>query len=123
MLRLPILATILAFPALPSQADPARVDSVSLAERSGTWTVSVTISHGDTGWDDYADGWRVETPEGEVLATRVLHHPHVEEQPFTRSLPNVPLPDGLTDVMIRTRTNTEGWAETAWGPFELPDAP
>jgi hypothetical protein len=47
------------------------------------------LRHGDTGWDDYADGWRIETPAGEVLGTRVLHHPHVEEQPFTRSLGGV----------------------------------
>jgi hypothetical protein len=37
-------------------ADPAEVAAVSLAQSSGSWTVSVTISHGDTGWDDYADG-------------------------------------------------------------------
>jgi hypothetical protein len=56
-------------------ADPAEVAAVSLAQSSGSWTVSVTISHGDTGWDDYADGWRVEAPGGDILGTRVLHHP------------------------------------------------
>ncbi len=34
---------------------------------------------------DYVDGWHVETAEGEILGTRILLHPHVGEQPFTRS--------------------------------------
>ena len=42
--------------------------------------------HPDTGWDDYADGWRVLDMDGNELGMRVLHHPHVDEQPFTRSL-------------------------------------
>jgi hypothetical protein len=102
-------------------ADPAEVAAVSLAQSSGSWTVSVTISHGDTGWDDYADGWRVETPGGDILGTRVLHHPHVEEQPFTRSLSGVGLPDGITEIVIRTRTNVTGWAEEVSAPIAIPE--
>jgi hypothetical protein len=109
--------------AFPTHADPAVVEDVTLQERSGSWTVSVTISHGDTGWDDYADGWRVETEDGAVLGTRVLHHPHVEEQPFTRSLSGVLLPDGIAQVMIRTSTNFDGWAAAPEGPYFLPDGP
>jgi hypothetical protein len=102
-------------------ADPAEVAAVSLAQSSGSWTVSVTISHGDTGWDDYADGWRVEAPGGDILGTRVLHHPHVEEQPFTRSLSGVDLPDGITEIVIRTRTNVTGWAEEVSAPIAIPE--
>jgi hypothetical protein len=104
----------------PAPADPARVEAVEFRERGGTWTVSVTIRHGDTGWDDYADGWRVEAPDGTVLGTRVLHHPHVEEQPFTRSLGDVTMPPDLDEVTIRTRTSVTGWADAAFGPVPLP---
>ena len=106
-------------PALTAQADPAVVERVTLNERAGTWTVSVTISHGDTGWDDYADGWRVETPDGTILGTRILHHPHVEEQPFTRSLSGVEIGGEVTDIVIRTRTNVTGWADEVSAPISL----
>ncbi|QDY69720.1 hypothetical protein [Qingshengfaniella alkalisoli] len=98
---------IVASLATPVFADPPRiVDAV--ADASGT--VSVTLRHGDTGWDHYADGWRVETENGDVIGTRELLHAHENEQPFTRSL-NLP---GLPDepIFIRAKCNVTGWAET-----------
>ena len=79
------------------------------AGRFGIGHISVTIAHGDTGWDHYADAWRVVTPEGEVLGTRILHHPHVEEQPFTRSLSGVAIPREVTEVLIEARDSVHGW--------------
>ncbi|MET1415598.1 hypothetical protein ABVF61_25230 [Roseibium sp. HPY-6] len=79
------------------------------ARQSGdTWSFSVTLKHGDTGWDHYADLWRVYTPDGKLLGERVLLHPHVEEQPFTRSLSGVSVPDGLDEVIIRARDSVHG---------------
>jgi len=57
-----------------AQADPAEIVGADARKAGDTWTVSVTLRHGDTGWDDYADGWRVIGPDGAVLATRVLFH-------------------------------------------------
>jgi len=72
-------------------------------EKTGTntFTFAVTVRHADTGWDHYADRWEILGPDGSVLATRVLTHPHVEEQPVTRSLDNVHIPPGVTKVRIR----------------------
>ena len=82
------------------------------ARRSGdTWRFSVTVSHGDTGWDHYADGWRVESPDGTELGYRKLLHPHVNEQPFTRSLSGVVVPDGMKEVIIRAHDSVHGWGE------------
>ena len=93
----------------PALADPATIEAVE-ARRSGpTWTFSVTVRHADTGWDDYADGWRVRAPDGRILGTRVLAHPHVDELPFTRSLSEVTIPDGLVEVAIEVSTSTGGW--------------
>jgi len=44
------------------------------------WSVSVTLKHDDTGWDHYADDWRVVDEDGNVLGDRVLYHPHENEQ-------------------------------------------
>lgn len=103
----------------PALADPAAVEEVE-AEKSGeTWRFSVTLDHGDTGWDDYADGWRVETGDGTVLGTRELAHPHVTEQPFTRSQSGIAIPEGTGTVHIRASTSPEGWAD-ARTEFTLP---
>ena len=84
-----------------------------------SWTVSVTLRHADTGWDDYADGWRVVKEDGTVLGTRTLFHPHVNEQPFTRSLSGVEIPTGTARVFIEARTNVDGWGEARL-PLDLP---
>lgn len=110
MLRPAATLLLLASPAL---ADPARIVWAEAIQTSGGWRFEVALEHGDTGWDDYADGWRVELPDGTVLGTRVLTHPHVTEQPFTRSLFGVLLPDGTTLVHIRARTSQTGWAAEA----------
>jgi hypothetical protein len=115
-----LLLVFTALMAVPALADPAQVEAVTLTQRAGAWTVSVTISHRDTGWDDYADGWRVETPGGKILGTRVLHHPHVEEQPFTRSLGGLSLPDDVTEIVVRTRTTVTGWADDVSVQVQVP---
>lgn len=103
----------------PAFADDAVVEAAT-AERSGeSWRFSVTLSHGDTGWDDYADGWRVVTDDGTVLGVRELLHPHVTEQPFTRSLSGVEIAQGISEVFVEARTNTDGWGKARF-PITLP---
>ena len=95
----------------PAVADPAQVEDATAKRVGDSWSFSVTLSHGDTGWDDYADGWRVVAKDGTVFGVRELLHPHVYEQPFTRSLSGVSIPDGTTTVFIEARTNVDGWSE------------
>ena len=85
-------------------------------EPDGSWTFGVTVSHPDTGWDDYADGWDVVTPEGTVLKpnpddafTRVLLHPHENEQPFTRSQRGIVIPNGVTTITVRAHDSVDGF--------------
>ncbi len=61
---------------------------------------SVTLKHADKGWSHYANRWQVQTLSGEVLAERVLHHPHVDEQPFTRDLAGIQIPADDKKVRI-----------------------
>ncbi|MGB5655630.1 MAG: hypothetical protein WBN35_03340, partial [Acidimicrobiia bacterium] len=49
---------------------------------------------------------------GEVLDTRVLAHPHVGEQPFTRSLTGVDIPEAVTTVEIAARDSVVGFCGT-----------
>lgn len=107
-MRLAALLTTLALGTTVS-ADPARIEAIEAYERPDGWVISVTLRHADTGWEDYADGWRVEAPDGTVLAHRVLERPHVTEQPFTRSKTGIAIPEGVSAVQVRARTVTEGW--------------
>ncbi len=95
-------------------ADVLQVRTVQSAD--GTWTFHVTVEHPDTGWDDYADGWDVVTPDGTVLKpdpdsqfTRTLLHPHENEQPFTRSQSGIDIPEGVTEVRVRAHDLVDGF--------------
>jgi hypothetical protein len=74
----------------------------------GPYAFSVTVSSPDTGWDKYADEWRIESEDREVLGVRELTHPHVDEQPFTRSLSGVEITTGST-VLVVARDSVEGY--------------
>ena len=84
------------------------VDAKARASGSGTYTFSVTLRHHDTGWDHYADRWEVLAPDGAILGARTLLHPHENDQPFTRNLSGVRLPDGAREVQIRAHDKVHG---------------
>lgn len=101
--------TILLIALFPAHSDEADVLSAKLTQTApGVYQVSVEVAHADTGWDHYADGWQVFDGEGNLLATRELAHPHVNEQPFVRSLSGVRIPAGVKQVIIRARDSVHG---------------
>ena len=108
-----IVATSLLFAlssGLPALAGPADVVAARLSPQSdGRFTAEVTVSHADTGWEHYADLWEVLTPEGDLLGACTLFHPHVEEQPFTRSLRDIEIPPEIETVVIRARDSLHGF--------------
>jgi len=77
---------------------------------SSSCTFSVTLKHGDEGWDHYANQWDVMLMDGTLLKSRVLYHPHVDEQPFTRSLSGVRIPAGTSRVKIRAKDLKHGYS-------------
>jgi hypothetical protein len=103
----PAIALLIA--CLPVRADPPEIVNVQTSLAGMGWRFDVTLSHPDSGWDHFADGWEVVDADGKRLGYRELFHPHVEEQPFTRSLSNVMIPDGTTEVFIRARCNRDKW--------------
>lgn len=87
---------------LPALAGEADVLDVNVSCNSDSiCRFDVTVKHDDEGWKHYANRWEVLSPDGEILATRVLAHPHVNEQPFTRSLAKIRIPGELTEVVVR----------------------
>ena len=92
-----------------SHAGCADVIAADMTAQGSTYQISATVSSADTGWDKYADAWVVRTPGGEILGTRELAHPHVDEQPFTRSLGGVVIAEGIDSVEIAARDSVEGF--------------
>jgi hypothetical protein len=69
----------------------------------------VTVKHQDEGWQHYADAWEIVAPDGQVLATRTLYHPHVNEQPFTRSLSGVVIKPAIKVVTVRAHDSVHAY--------------
>ncbi|MBO6827561.1 MAG: hypothetical protein JJ879_15265 [Sneathiella sp.] len=103
------LCALFAVASTPSIAGEADVLDVKISKSStDMYRVSVTVKHADEGWDHYADKWDVLDEAGNILGTRVLMHPHVDEQPFTRSL-TLSIPMNVKNVTIRAHDKVHGY--------------
>jgi hypothetical protein len=112
------VASLLATASWAGEADI--VEAQARAAADGTWRFMVTVEHADDGWEHYANRWEVVGPGGQILGTRQLTHPHVDEQPFTRSLSGVSLPESVTSVTIRAHDSVHGYGG-AMVTVELPE--
>jgi hypothetical protein len=97
--------------AAPSTTGQRFPDVVAVSTTPGPEgvTFDVTISSPYDSPQRYADAFRVRAPKGEVYGVRELAHDHAAEQPFTRSLPDVALPEVVTEVVIEARDSRNGW--------------
>jgi hypothetical protein len=108
MRAMAILAVIL----VPSEALAGEADVVDVEvtkQGDGRFRFDVTVRHADEGWDHYADRWEVRGPDGAALGVRELAHPHVNEQPFTRSLSGVEIPADVSEVSVRARDSVHSY--------------
>ena len=101
------LTAAMAVTALAGEADITRTEVVRTGP--GVYRFSVSVLHQDEGWDHYADRWEVLAPDGRILATRTLYHPHVNEQPFTRDLGDVKIPSDIVQVTIRAHCSVHAY--------------
>ena len=105
---LAILLILVAFN--PAHADDVKILAAYFSNTGeNKWSVDITLKHGDTGWDHYADNWRVVDSEGNIVGDRVLYHPHVDEQPFTRGLNNMRIPESVRIVYVEAHDKVHGW--------------
>ena len=96
--------------ASPVLANEVEIVKTRFEKYGNTWTVDTTLRHNDTGWDHYADKWRVVDQHGRVLGERVLLHPHENEQPFTRSESGIEIPDTTNIVYVEAHDKVHGWS-------------
>ncbi len=97
---------------MAATAYAGEADVVGAAVRmtgENTYSFDVTVRHADEGWHHYADKWDVVAPDGSVLGTRILYHPHEDEQPFTRSLSGVKIPESIHEVAVRAHDSVHAY--------------
>jgi len=104
-------ASILLVASFPAMANEVEIVKTRFVKQGSTWTVDTTLRHHDTGWDHYADKWRVVDASGKVLAERVLFHPHEDEQPFTRGEGGIAIPDATRIVFVEAHDKVHGWSK------------
>lgn len=88
------------------EADVVKVDVTQ--QSNGSYSFQVTVRHNDEGWDHYADAWDVGRTDGTIYTTRILAHPHENEQPFTRGKSGVQIPENVKSVIIRAHDKVHG---------------
>jgi len=92
-----------------AHAGTADVVAVEVEQSApGVYVFRVTLLHDDEAWEHYAYRWDVVAPDGKVLGERVPAHPHVGEQPFTRSLSGVVIDDAIESVILRGHDSVHG---------------
>jgi len=97
---------------MASTAYAGEADIVDVKVRmtdKNAYRFEVAVRHSDEGWEHYADKWDVAAPDGTVLGTRILYHPHEDEQPFTRSLSGVKIPLSVKEVTVRAHDSVHGY--------------
>lgn len=73
------------------------------------WQIAVTVSSPYDSPERFADGWRVTTVAGEVLAEHELTHDHANEQPFRRTSRPFAIPDDVDEVVVEGRDQISGY--------------
>lgn len=112
MFKRTVIAIITLFMSLQGQAGQTEVINVDVRKLGAEqFSFTVTLRHADSGWEHYANKWDVVDSEGNIYGTRILHHPHVNEQPFTRSLSHVVIPRNIRSIIIRGYDSIHGRSE------------
>jgi len=93
------------------QANEVEIVETVFQKNRDSWSVDTTLRHADSGWDHYADAWRVVDEQGKELGRRTLFHPHETEQPFTRSLGQLSVPEGTSIVFVEAHDKVHGWSK------------
>jgi hypothetical protein len=90
------------------QRYPDVVDA-ELEAAEDVWRLSATLSSPYDTPERYADAFRALTPDGEELGVRELLHDHADEQPFTRTLEQLEIPEGVEEIVVEGRDLEHGW--------------
>lgn len=108
-LALTIVVALTTLSSSPARAGDADVIAVRTKRTApDVYDFAVTVRSKDTGWQRYADRLEAVGPDGAVIASRNLDHPHDDEQPFTRDISGVRV-KGTANIVIRVHFKPSGF--------------
>lgn len=102
------------------QTHPDVVDVTVEISGPHRYDFNVTLSSPYDSPSRYADAFRVMGEDGTVFGVRQLLHDHAHEQPFTRGLYGINIPEDINRVIVEGRDQTHGWGGGRQ-MVELPD--
>jgi N-acetylmuramoyl-L-alanine amidase len=85
------------------------VIGVEVGGGADSYNFEVTVSSPYDTPQRYADAFRIVGDDGTVYGIRELLHDHASEQPFTRSLGGVQIPEAVHRVTVEARDQVYGW--------------
>lgn len=104
-----VFATEIKTDSFSTSLDFAQVEFVQAKQSADkSWCFSARVRHQDEGWDHFANVWTIHDLKGNKLGERVLLHPHDTEQPFTRSLCQIVIPEQISKVVVSAECNLHG---------------
>lgn len=106
-----VVALLLALTSPLAMAGAADVIGATARQADdGTWSIEVSMRCEDRNATYFCDRFEILTPDARVLGVRRLLHDHADEQPFTRELQGVNVPNGFPHgVLIRGHHNVRGY--------------
>ena len=107
------LTSAAAQPSDSAQKYPSVVAVKVQPSGTDTFNFDVTISSPYDAAQRYADAFRVMGKDGKVFGERKLLHDHADEQPFTRDLYFVKIPQGIRVVVVQARDQQYGYGGKA----------
>jgi hypothetical protein len=104
---------VISYTVNPVQAEEQRYPDVVAVKASprghDIYDFDVTISSPYDSIQRYADAFRAMSRDGDILGERKLLHDHAGEQPFTRDLYGVVVPEHVHAVVIQARDKKYGY--------------
>lgn len=94
---------------LAPQIHPDVIAAKVQARDADIFDFDVTVSSPYDTPQRYADGFRVAGTDGVVYGERQLLHDHASEQPFTRDLHGVKIPQPIRRVVLQARDRKFGY--------------
>lgn len=91
------------------QPFPELLEAEATETAPGVYDIAVTISSPYDSPERYANGWRVLSVDGDVIAEHELLHDHASEQPFTRVQTGVEAGAAADTVEIEGRDLANGY--------------
>jgi len=103
------ISGVLVSPGLLQAGNPSVLEATVEVQTGGLYAFQATVGHDDEGWSHYVERIEVASVDGVTIAARPIFTPHKSDSKvFIKSLSNVEVPIGVTEVIVRAVCSVDG---------------